>query len=58
MKKTNKNKTSGDWYDTHVIVEGLSPEDNKKIKKLLRDELPKKFRNVNEGWNDGNPMNG
>jgi len=58
MKKKNKNTTSGDWFNDHVEVTGLSPDGNKKIKKLLRDELPKGFRNTNDGWDDSNPMNG
>jgi uncharacterized protein YajQ (UPF0234 family) len=58
MKKKNKNMSSGDWFDNHVVVEGLSSDENKKIKKFFRDKLSKKPRSVNEGWNDGNPMNG
>jgi hypothetical protein len=58
MKKKNKKITSGDWAFIESVPQGLTPDENKKIKKLLRDELPKKLRNVNEGWDDGNPMNG
>ena len=58
MKKKNKNKTSGDWFDNHVVVEGLTPSENKKIKKFLGDKLVKKYTHVNEGQNDSNPMNG
>ena len=58
MKKKNKNMSSGDWFDNHVVVEGLSSDENKKIKKFFRDKLAKKPPCVNEGWNDGNPMNG
>jgi len=50
--------SSGDWFDNHVVVEGLSSDENKKIKKLLKNKLAEKLPNVNEGWNDGNPMNG
>ena len=50
--------SSGDWFDNHVVVEGLSSDENKKIKKFFRDKLAKKPPCVNEGWNDGNPMNG
>ena len=58
MKKNIKKLTSGDWAFIESVPQGLTPDENKKIKKLLRDELPNKFKNVNEGWNDGNPMNG
>ena len=58
MKKNIKKLTSGDWAFVESVPQGLPPDEYKKIKKLLRDELPDKFRNVNEGWNDGNPMNG
>ena len=27
------------WFDSHVIVEGLSPAENKKIKKLLEEKF-------------------
>ena len=33
MDKNNKKS----WFDSHVIVEGLSPAENKKIKKLLEE---------------------
>ena len=59
MKKTNKNKTSGDWAFVESVPQGLTPDENKKIKKLLRDKLDLKFpKSVNEGWNDSNPMSG
>ena len=57
MKKT-KNKTSGDWFGKRIDLEGLTPKDNKKIKKFLGDKLVKKYTHVNEGQNDSNPMNG
>ena len=61
MKKT-KNKTSGDYLNDHArtftAVGGLTPSENKKIKKFLGDKLAKKYTHVNEGWNDSNPMNG
>ena len=58
MKKKNKNTTSGDWFNDHVEVTGLSPDGNKKIKKFLGDRVEKKFLFVREGWDDSNPMNG
>ena len=57
MKET-KIKTSGDCFVERIDLEGLTPKDNKKIKKFLGDGVKKKFLFAKEGWNDSNPMNG
>ncbi len=58
MKKKNKKITSGDWAFIESVPQGLTPDENKKIKKFLGDGVKKKLLFAKEGWNDSNPMNG
>ena len=58
MKKKNKNITSGDWAFIESVPQGLTPDENKKIKKLSKDRVEKKLSLIREGWDDSNPMNG
>jgi hypothetical protein len=40
-KKLNKEKESGDWFDTHVEVMGVNLIESKQIKALLKERLTK-----------------
>ena len=40
MKKTKKD----DWWETHLIIDGVSKKDAKKIKKKLKKLLKKEIK--------------
>ena len=51
MKKV---ETKEDFWDTHFIVEGFGSEEaNQHIKELLKEQLPGKFKGIEQGKKEG-----